>query len=320
MPAAAFPSPATFPISDAALAAAAAGFYDHGAGGYRSTLTKSQVYGKEYRPRDSANKPFVCDIDGCGKSFYHRHNMIRHQRSAHVGGGGGGGMGGSGGMPEGRNASYGGEERSASFGEIGNVSFGGEGRRNASLGGGGGDREGRNASLGGIGGREKGGGNASQGESSRHGMAGGSQSRGELPGWLGEQLRGMGGRDFDDTGDKHNNTHQRMYTQDKEESNESNPPSFNMENIKKSSSPNGYPHQRGQGMEEQNSGDGFPGGQYDHQRSFQHGENVFPAPDLMSTVEDDMDEGEGSNEGSQPSPEKVKIKQERESSDQPSTS
>ena len=48
---------------------------------YRNTLTKSQVYGKEYRPRDSADKPYTCP---CGKSFYHRHNMVRHQRTAHA--------------------------------------------------------------------------------------------------------------------------------------------------------------------------------------------------------------------------------------------
>ena len=64
-----------FPLSDAS-------FLD---GRYCGTLTKSQVYGKEYRPRDSTNKPYVCDIDACGKSFYHRHNMIRHQRTAHPG-------------------------------------------------------------------------------------------------------------------------------------------------------------------------------------------------------------------------------------------
>ena len=56
-----------FPVSDPSL--------------FSSSLTRS----REYRPRDSASKSFICDIDACGKSFYHRRNLVRHQKTAHQG-------------------------------------------------------------------------------------------------------------------------------------------------------------------------------------------------------------------------------------------
>ncbi len=35
------------------------------------------------RPRDSSNKPFVCNEPGCGKRFYHGFHLRRHQREKH---------------------------------------------------------------------------------------------------------------------------------------------------------------------------------------------------------------------------------------------
>ena len=36
-----------------------------------------------YRPRNSNSKSHVCQIDGCNRSYYHKHHLHRHQSSAH---------------------------------------------------------------------------------------------------------------------------------------------------------------------------------------------------------------------------------------------
>ena len=36
-----------------------------------------------YRPRNSTSKSHVCQIDGCNRSYYHKHHLHRHQSSAH---------------------------------------------------------------------------------------------------------------------------------------------------------------------------------------------------------------------------------------------
>ena len=35
------------------------------------------------RPVDAADKNYVCDFDGCSKSFYQKQTMRRHQREKH---------------------------------------------------------------------------------------------------------------------------------------------------------------------------------------------------------------------------------------------
>lgn len=35
------------------------------------------------RPVDASDKNYVCDFDGCGKSFYQKQTMRRHQREKH---------------------------------------------------------------------------------------------------------------------------------------------------------------------------------------------------------------------------------------------
>ena len=36
-----------------------------------------------YRPRHSADKSFVCRVEGCDRTFYHSYHLYRHQRTKH---------------------------------------------------------------------------------------------------------------------------------------------------------------------------------------------------------------------------------------------
>jgi len=38
---------------------------------------------RPYRPRYAPDKPYICDISGCGKSYYRRTHLQRHQKEKH---------------------------------------------------------------------------------------------------------------------------------------------------------------------------------------------------------------------------------------------
>jgi len=39
---------------------------------------------KPYRPRDANDKPFVCQVQDCGKTFYYKHSLVNHVRQKHT--------------------------------------------------------------------------------------------------------------------------------------------------------------------------------------------------------------------------------------------
>ena len=50
-----------------------------------TNMQMSHLLGRQYRPRNSTSKQFVCSEPGCGSTFYYSHHLLRHQRAKNHG-------------------------------------------------------------------------------------------------------------------------------------------------------------------------------------------------------------------------------------------
>ena len=52
---------------------------------YPDSMVSGMFAARRYRSRWSQEKAYVCSYPGCGKAFFHVHNLQRHQKAKHEG-------------------------------------------------------------------------------------------------------------------------------------------------------------------------------------------------------------------------------------------